>query len=110
EVRAGTVAGGDVEEADVAVAAAGGDRRSVGGPVELLDGASAAADGSDRGGRVEVVLDELAAQRSDEELVGDGDERDAEIVAAPAPKTASDLVGWGRFELPTSASRTGRRP
>jgi len=29
--------------------------------------------------------------------------------STPTPKTASDLVGWGRFELPTSASRTGQR-
>ena len=30
-------------------------------------------------------------------------------LAAPSPKAASDLVGWARFELATSASRTSPR-
>jgi len=31
-------------------------------------------------------------------------------LAAPSPKAASDLVGWARFELATSASRTNQPP
>ena len=55
--------------------------RPVGGAAQIGDEPAAAAEAPDRLERVEVVLDELAAERADEELVGDGDEHAAQVGA-----------------------------
>jgi hypothetical protein len=56
--------------------------------------APTAAEGPEWSQGVEVVLDELAAERADEELVGDGDEHAAQV----GPGDRTDLLAGVRVE------------